>query len=52
MAAVRNVSKEDLITLSTLPEKEITQFNAIHGYDEQIRTIRAVLGKGLSPTLH
>jgi hypothetical protein len=60
MAVVRNLSKEELIKLGTLPDEEIKQFNIIHGYDERIQTIRdkinspafPVLGKGLSITLH
>jgi hypothetical protein len=40
MAVVRNVSKEDLIRLSTLPDEEISYFNTINGYDERIKTIK------------
>jgi hypothetical protein len=40
MAVVRNLSKEDLIKLSALSDEEIKYFNAIHGYDERIQTIR------------
>ncbi|MDR1250498.1 MAG: hypothetical protein LBK63_14515 [Treponema sp.] len=45
MAAVRNFSKEDLIRLSKLPDKEIRCFNTIHDYDERLRAIREKLGK-------
>jgi hypothetical protein len=59
MAVVRNLSKEDLIKLGTLPDKEIKHFNAIHDHDERLKTMREkmnsiaspVLGKGLSRTI-
>jgi uncharacterized protein YneF (UPF0154 family) len=40
MAVVRNLSKEELIKLSTLSNEEIKYFNTIAGYDERIQTIR------------
>jgi hypothetical protein len=40
MAVARNLSKEDLLLLSTLPVKELKRFNKIHDYAERIQTIR------------
>jgi ABC-type transport system involved in cytochrome c biogenesis permease subunit len=40
MAAVRNLSKDDLTLLSKLPDEEITYFNTIYDYDNRIRAIR------------
>jgi hypothetical protein len=40
MAAVRNLSKEELIVLGRLPDEEITPLNMIYDYDERIQTIR------------
>jgi hypothetical protein len=40
MAAVRNLSREDLIRLSELPDTKIQRFNMIHDYGERIQTIR------------
>jgi hypothetical protein len=40
MAAVRRLSKEDMLLFSKLPEEEIRGLNMIHDYDERIRAIR------------
>jgi hypothetical protein len=40
MAAVRNLSKADLILLGKLPEEELQSFNLIYDYDERIRIIQ------------
>jgi hypothetical protein len=40
MTVVRNLSKEDLLLLSTLPDEEIKQFNMIHDHAERIQSIR------------
>jgi hypothetical protein len=40
MAAVRNLSREDLIRLSELPDAELRRFNMIHDYGERIRAMR------------
>jgi hypothetical protein len=43
MAAVRNLSEDDLIGLSRLPDEEIRCFNTIYDYDERLRAIREKL---------
>jgi hypothetical protein len=40
MAAVRNFSKEDLITLSALSNEELKRLNTIHSYNERIQAMR------------
>jgi hypothetical protein len=40
MAAVRNLSEDDLIRLSRLPDEAIRYFNAISDYDKRLGEIR------------
>jgi uncharacterized membrane protein len=40
MAAVRNLSEDDLIRLSRLPDEAIRYFNAIGDYDKRLGEIR------------
>jgi uncharacterized membrane protein len=40
MAAVRNLSEDDLIRLSRLPDEEIRCFNVIGDYDKRLRAIK------------
>ncbi|MDR1596995.1 MAG: hypothetical protein LBR99_04750 [Treponema sp.] len=44
MAAVRNLSKEELALLGTLPNEEIVWLNAVHDYDERMQAIREKIG--------
>jgi hypothetical protein len=45
MAVVRNLSREDLILVSKLPDEEIKRFNAIHDYAERLHAIRDTIAR-------
>jgi hypothetical protein len=44
MAAVRNLSSEELALLGKLPDEEIKYFNTIYDYAERIGAIRDKIG--------
>jgi uncharacterized protein YneF (UPF0154 family) len=43
MAAVRNLSEEDLTLFGKLPDEEIKYLNTIYDYEERIQAIRNLL---------
>jgi hypothetical protein len=45
MAAVRNLSKDDLALLGALPDEELESFNTIYDYAERMTAIREKIRK-------